>query len=79
MAIVTSVAYVVLTYVEPKPGSYQAMFNKFDYVACCLFLFAYILKGYVATHRIQYIFSVMSFLELYIMLPTLILIGPEMD
>lgn len=55
------------------------LFNKFDYVACCLFLFAYILKWYVATHRIQYIFSVLSFLELCVMLPTLIMINKEID
>ena len=78
-AIVTSVAYVVLTYIEPSPGPLEELFNKFDYVACCLFLFAYILEGYVATHRIQYIFSVMSLLELCVMLPTLIMINKEMD
>jgi len=79
LAIGTSVSYVALNYIEVTPGELNQLFNKFDYTACCLFLFIYILKWYVATHRIQYLLSLMSLLDLFIMLPTLILIEPTND
>jgi hypothetical protein len=52
LAFGTSVSYVVLEYIEQTPDQLHSIFNKLDYVACCVFLFIYILKGYVATHRI---------------------------
>ena len=52
LAISTSIAYVILQYIEPNPGQITKVFNQLDYVVCCFFLFIYTLKWYVATHRI---------------------------
>jgi|LauGreDrversion4_2_1035121.scaffolds.fasta_scaffold41126_8 hypothetical protein len=77
MAFATSVINVILTYLETsEDGTYSKIFNNFDYAACCLFLISYTLKWYVATHRFQYIFSLMSVLDLFIFMPTLIMIEP---
>ena len=77
IAISTSVINVILSYLETTDnGPYSKIFNNFDYAACSFFLLSYSLKWYVATHRLQYIFSLMSFLELFIILPTLVLIEP---
>lgn len=75
MAFATSVINVILTYLETGDnGPYSKIFNNFDYAACVLFLISYTLKWYVATHRFQYIFSLMSVLDLFIIMPTLIMI-----
>jgi len=75
IALSTSVINVILTYLETVvDGPYSKIFNNFDYAACSLFLLSYSLKWYVATHRLQYIFSMTSFLELFIIMPTLIFI-----
>ncbi len=74
IALGTSSFNVVLSYIEPKPAYWSSLFDKLDYAACCSFLFAYILKWYVSTHRLQYLFSLMSLLDLFIMLPTLIMV-----
>lgn len=80
LAILTSVAQILLSYVEPtNEGPLNRMFNRFDYAVCCVFLSIYILKGYIATHRIQYMMSLLSLLDLFIMLPTLILVEPTTD
>jgi hypothetical protein len=72
----TSIVNVILSYLElNEDGPYSKIFNNFDYVVCCVFLISYSLKCYVATHRLQYIFSLMSFLDLFILLPTLIIIN----
>ena len=78
IAFATSVINVILSYLETnESGTYSKIFNKFDYAACCLFLISYCLKCYVATHRLQYIFSLMSILDLFILLPTMILVEPS--
>ena len=74
LAIATTSMNVVLFYIEPEPGYWSKMFTRFDYAACIAFLIVYTLKLYVATHRMQYLFSLMSLLDLFTMLPTLILI-----
>lgn len=74
LAIMTSALNVVLLYIEPEPAYWSKLFtSSLDWAACAIFLIVYILKLYVATHRIQYIFSIMSVLDLFTMLPTLIL------
>ena len=74
LAIGTSALNVVLLYIEPEPANWSKLFtNSLDWAVCAIFLIVYILKLYVATHRMQYIFSIMSVLDLFTMLPTLIL------
>jgi hypothetical protein len=74
LAIMTSALNVVLLYIEPEPAYWSKLFtSSLDWAACAIFLIVYILKLYVATHRMQYIFSIMSVLDLFTMLPTLIL------
>ena len=73
LAIGTSALNVVLLYIEPEPAYWSKLFTSFDSAACVIFLIVYILKMYVATHRMQYIFSMMSLLDLFTLLPTIIL------
>ncbi len=78
IAFATSVINVILSYLETnEDGPYSKIFNRFDYSACCLFLISYCLKCYVATHRLQYILSLMSILDLFILVPTIILVEPS--
>jgi hypothetical protein len=77
IALGTSALNVVLFYIEPKPGYWSMIFDKVDYAACCAFLIVYLLKWYVSTHRLVYLFSMMSILDLIIMLPSLILIDVQ--
>ena len=73
LAIGTSALNVVLLYIEPEPAYWSKLFTSFDSAACAIFLIVYILKFYVATHRMQYLFSIMSLLDMLTMLPKLIL------
>ncbi len=73
LAAGTSILNVVLFYFEPEGGYWTVFFSRFDYAACSMFLLVYLLKFYVATHRIQYLFSLMSCLDLFTILPTLLL------
>jgi hypothetical protein len=52
VAIGTSILNVILGYIEPVQGNLFAIFNRLDYIACCYFLFLFIIKWYLATHRI---------------------------
>jgi hypothetical protein len=52
ISFATSVINVVLSYVEPGGGPYSKIFNNLDFAACLFYLIVYILKWYVATHRI---------------------------
>jgi hypothetical protein len=79
LAIGTSALNVVLLYIEPEPAYWSKLFTSFDSAACVTFLIVYILKMYVATHRMQYIFSVLSLLDLFTLLPTIVLFQVSYD
>jgi hypothetical protein len=70
---------VLSIYIEPEPAYWSKLFTSFDSAACVTFLIVYILKMYVATHRMQYIFSVLSLLDLFTLLPTIILFQVSYD
>ena len=79
LAFISSIVNVLLGYFQSFPNydKIYSWYETVDYIVCFFFLFVYCVKLYVAQHRIQYLMSIQSILNLMVIVPILCIIPSD--